>query len=206
MRENERESKATILRTQMDLHSPLCSTSFLLLQHLHISPVSSSASHFPFFLFFWLLLFLWVCVLFFCVCSSLGEYLNAALHLHREIYTISLILKGYDDLVWKTKSKKPYFSSVQFSVSSMFWSVSLYTSIYTRSCISHRTEHTNTLVPQHQHAHIFNKYDQNMNIWQSLVGAHVLLFKSIAISFLSIGTFYLNRQSCKPSTELNHRH
>lgn len=30
---------------------------------------------------------------------------ECSLHLHREIYTISLILIGYDDLVWRTKTK-----------------------------------------------------------------------------------------------------
>lgn len=42
------------------------------------------------------------CFGFFLCCLLAFE---CSLHLHREIYTISLILIGYDDLVWRTKTK-----------------------------------------------------------------------------------------------------
>lgn len=76
------------------------------------------------------------------LCIFQARAFECSLNLHWEIYTISLILIGYDDLVWRTKkTRKPELSWVEmswvwFSLQfSQFDSIRICVSIYTRSRI-----------------------------------------------------------------------
>lgn len=70
-----------------------------------------------------------------CVCAVLflvlvfANTFECSLHLHWEIYTISLILIGYDDLVWRTKTRSYTSVSVWFGLV-WFCSIRIYVHIF----------------------------------------------------------------------------
>lgn len=73
---------------------------------------------------------LFFCLFYVCMCAFQARLFECSLHLHWEIYTISLILIGCDDLVWRTKTARNHSSIRCSSVGSSSPSIRISLCIY----------------------------------------------------------------------------